>query len=155
MVLFLSALLTEPAYAEGWELRVGAVAGADASIGLKTQLPALGGDGAVSFMALHGRHGVQVELRDFWLSTRQRPAHLPGGSVSWVALWGEAPVHGYSTLGLGAFHSELLPALPMLLAEAGVERAGERLWLRAGPAVFTLPPFFVGAGLRLGVGVRF
>lgn len=153
--LMLALSLLSPNAHAGWEHRVSLSSGATASVGLKTALPVYGADGALTWTALHGRHGVRVELRDMVATSEGLPANLPGLGLSWTASWGQGTWRAYHALGAGGYLNDVLPVLPIVHLEGGVERVGERLVLQAGPQALALPPFFVGGGLRLTVGLRF
>ena len=133
--------------------------GAHASTGLRTGIPVVGTHGALLYrLQGDGASGLQIEAHDLWGTTASGSAHLVGIKVGWSRDWGEeeASRQVYSLVSMGGHLSDVLPVLPTLWLETGVEIAGEGIRWRVGPELYGLPPFFVGGGLRVTatVGMR-
>ena len=130
-------------------------AGADASIGLRTGLSGVGTHAGLAF-ELGGEHNaVHLEPRVYAAWVRGGLGVLPGAYVGWTHIYGEGGLRGYSLVGVGGYHSDVLPVMPVLALSGGLELEGDRLFGRVGPHVFTLPPFFVGGGVEATCGLRF
>ena len=132
----------------------GVAVGGHGSIGLKTQIPVTGIEGGLVYRWQEETGvGIQIELQDVWGLTSWSSVHLLGIKVSGTRLWGDTSgVHRfYSTAGLGGYVNDVMPVLPLLWLETGLEvDTGSMSW-RLGPTLYGLPPFFVGGGLRLTV----
>ena len=78
-------------------------------------------------------------------------SHLPGGRLGWYRQGRtlSADTQFYSLVGLGAYANEVLPILPIIWGESGIQWQAERTEIRVGPEIMALPPFFVGGGLRV------
>jgi len=147
MVLLLVALLGLAAAAEH---ELGVAVGGHGSLGLKTRIVVTGAEGGPVYR-LQGeeRSALQVEAQDLWGTTASGPVHLLGLKVGWSRQWGDGDLRGYSLVSLGGYLNDILPVLPVLWVEGGVELGADRIRWRVGPEVYSLPPFFVGGGLRV------
>jgi hypothetical protein len=134
----------------------GAATGGHASVGLRTRLSVLGAEGAIVYrLRGQGPSALQIEAHDLWSSSPSGSEHLLGLKLGWSRDWGtdRASRHPYTLVSLGGHVSDVLPVLPTLWLEAGVDLAGEDRNWRVGPLLYGLPPFFVGGGLRVTVTV--
>ena len=135
---------------------VGLAAGSASSIGLKTRIPVHGVGGSVVYRYRgEGRSGLQLEFQDLWQSTNSGREHLLGFKSSWTRIWSSegAPRTVYSQVGLGGYSSDVLPVLPILWLEAGLGFDAGPLHWRVGPELYSLPPIFVGGGLRVSTSL--
>jgi len=128
---------------------LGLAIGGHTSQGLRTQISVTGVEGSLVYrLQSEGHSGLQLELHDLWGSSPSGPAHLLGIKAGWTRSWG-TDEKIYSLLGLGGYANEVLPVLPILFMEAGLELGEGALRWRIGPELYALPPFFIGGGLRV------
>ena len=128
--------------------------GGHGSLGLKTKIVVIGAEGGLVYRIQgEGPNSLQLELHDLWSSTDSGAIHLLGLKAGWSRRWGaeDATLRPYSLVGLGGYQNAILPVLPVLWVEGGIEFGEDRLRWRIGPELYALPPFFAGGGLRVTV----
>jgi len=126
---------------------LGVAIGGHASQGIKTKIGVQGADMSLVVRRQgDGPSGVQLELHDVWSMSPSGAANLIGIKAGWTRKWGAKT---YSLIGAGGYANEVMPVLPILWTEAGVELGHGALRWRVGPEIYSLPPFFVGGGLRV------
>ena len=133
---------------------IGVAAGGHGSLGLKTKILVLGAEGGLVYrLGGAGASALQLEVHDLWGNSDSGSVHLLGLRAGWSRRWGagDSTLRPYSVVGLGGYQNEILPVLPVLWFEGGVEFVEGRLRWRIGPEIYALPPFFAGGGLRVTV----
>ena len=130
----------------------GVAIGGHGSVGSKTGISVVGIDGGLVYRRQHDSGaGMQLEAQDLWGNGPSGAVHLLGIKLSGFRVWGEESRsrRPYASIGLGGYANDVLPVLPILWMEAGIQWEQEQLVWRVGPTAYGLPPFFLGGGLRV------
>ena len=151
-MLSLSLMVLNLAYAANHT--IGLSVDGHASVGLHTRLPVTGIGGSIQLLRRgDGPHGLMIEAQNLMEWSPSGLSNLPGGRLGWYRQ-GRTLNSGtefYSLLGLGGYANDVLPVLPMVWGEVGIQRQLGRTQLRVGPELMALPPFFVGSGFRVSL----
>jgi len=138
------------------EHRFGADVAGDWSANVRNGIQVWGGAAGLTYGLQGAHHGLQVALGDRFGRANDTWKHLPGLTLSWCVLYGDDDDRRpYSTLGVQAAYTDLLPVMPVVNASGGLEWTSPSRFLRAGLRAFFVPAPAIGGGPELTAGVRF